>query len=495
MESHELIIESENRKRKPKPKTHKYKKERHLNIKKKDILSARYRYGGCLKVKNKNAITDKDLKNAIEKYFDVKETKEFVVEAVKIPHINTRYWERDPQIHFYIQRFLQPLFEEVGIETWTDDQGNLIARIGKRESGKRTLIIQHAMAWGAAEDEDEYNKLSPIHESGEVLDAKDLNIKGFNPEEFGIEGEVVWGRDASETIPSTIAAVEAARTLARSGVEIPGEVLFIVTSGGHQGSSDNIFHLIFNDEVKADMAVHAACMAAGQHLTIGVGSLGRVDIKLTIYGKLGHTSDYKEEKVLNAIEGALIALERLKKIMPFPPGSIDPDFGVGPKIAPIAIESFPKPPTFAWGLGSGGHTRQDVVRIVFDRRVVPGESVDDAIQQMKDAIGDLAPFKYKLERGAYHFPWKVPKDAPAVKILSESIRIMLEKEARLSYSTAAWDHGSVNRLGIPCVKFGAGGPICSNPPVGPHTKHEFAVLNWIYDVAKVYAYFAVKSTI
>ncbi|MEM3697201.1 MAG: M20/M25/M40 family metallo-hydrolase [Candidatus Bathyarchaeia archaeon] len=439
-------------------------------------------------------VADKKLKNAIDKYFNARETKDFVVEAIKTPHTNTKYWEREPNIHYYIQKFLQPLFDEVGINTWIDDQGNLIARMGKGKSGKRTLIIQHAMAWGAAEDEDEYAHLSPIHEPGEVLDAENLNIDGFNPKEFGVEGEVVWGRDASETIPSTIAALEAARTLARAGIEIPGEVVFIVTSGGHQGSSDNIFHLIFNDEIKADMAVHAACMAAGQQLTIGVGSLGRVDIKVTVYGRLGHTSDYKQEKAMNAIEGAFTALQRLRKIMPFPPGPVDPDFGVGPKLTPIAIESYPKPPTFKWGLGSGGHTNQDVVRIVFDRRILPGESVDNAVKQMEDAIGDISPFKYKLERGAYHFPWKVPKDAPVVKILSDGVRVMLGKEPRLSYSTAAWDHGSVNKLGIPCVKFGAGGPICSDPPIGPHTKHEFAVLNWIYDVSKVYAYFAVKST-
>jgi len=432
---------------------------------------------------------DVELRRTIEKHFDEKETKEFVVQALKIPHSNTKYWERDLQLHFYIQKFIKPLFEEFGIETWVDDYGNLIAKIGKGIANKRVLIIQHAMAWGAAEDEEEYTKCSPIHEVGEVIDAEKLGIEGFNPKDYGIEGEVVWGRDGSECVSNLIAAVEAARIIARAGLEIPGEVMFIVTAGGHQASSSNIFHLIHNDEIRADMAVHA-----GFYPDIVIGGVGRVDLKITVYGQVSHSSFYNEEQGLNAIDGALILLNRLKKIMPFPPGPRDPDIGVGPKLIPIAIESFPKPPTFAWGLGSAGHTRQGLVRIAFDRRVVPGESIDEAIKQIKEVVGDLSPFKYKIERGAYHFPWKVPRNAEVVKKLSRSVEIMLRIKPNVRYGMAAWDVGAVNKLGIPCVMFGAGGPMIMKPPIGPHTANEFAVLKWVYDCAKVYAHFAATST-
>ena len=113
-----------------------------------------------------------ELKRTIEKYFDAEETKKFVIKALKTPHSNTRYWEREPQLHYYIQRVIQPLFNEVGLKTWVDDCGHLIIKMGKGKTGKKVLNIQHTMAWGAAEDEAEYNEASPLHKTGEVVDAE-----------------------------------------------------------------------------------------------------------------------------------------------------------------------------------------------------------------------------------------------------------------------------------------------------------------------------------
>jgi acetylornithine deacetylase/succinyl-diaminopimelate desuccinylase-like protein len=435
-----------------------------------------------------NKMSETDLKKTIEKHFDAEETKEFVIKALKTPHCNTRYWEREPKLHYFIQRVIQPLFDEVGLNTWIDDCGHLLIKMGKGKTGRKSLNIQHTMAWGAAEDEAEYNEASPLHKTGEVVDAKDIGIEGFNPKEHGVEGKVVWGRDGGECVGSLIAAAEAARILARSGLEIPGEHTFIITAGGHQGSSGNIFHVIHNDEIKADMAVHSG------PTTILYAGLGRIDLRITVEGKVSHSSFYNPENSLNAIDGAYIVLNRLQKLMPFPPGPKDPIVGVGPKLIPIGIESYPKPPTFSWGLGSAGHTRQGVVKIAFDRRILNGESVDDAVKQIENAIGDISPFRYKIERGAYHFPWNVPKDAPVVKAISNSYKQMLEKEAKPTYGTAAWDMGAVNRLGIPCVMYGAIGPFLDKPPIGCHCKEDLTVLNWVNDVAKVYAHFAVTST-
>lgn len=430
-----------------------------------------------------------DLNKAIEENFDAKETKKFMINALKIPHSNTKYWEREPQLHYYVQKFVRPLFDEMGIESNVDDAGHLIARMGKKRNKKTVMIVQHTMAWAGGEGEEA--PCCDLHEIGEVVDSKNLGIKGFDPAKYGVDGEVVWGRDGTECASPLVSAIEAARILARSEVEIPGEVIFVITAGGHQASSGNIFHVILNDEVKADMAIHA-----GWYPYITIGGIGRMDIRATVWGQVSHSSFYGEDQGLNAIDGAMTMLNRLKTIMPFPPGPKDPDIGVGPKLIPIAMESYPKPPTFELGLGSGGHTRQGEVKMVFDRRVVLGESIDDAMNQMKQTIGDLSPFRYRLERGAYHFPWKTPggKNSVLVKTLEESAKIFCKTPPQTMYGTAAWDMGAVNRLGIPCVMFGSGGPMILKPPVGPHTENEFAVLNWVNDVAKVYAHWAVSAT-
>ena len=62
--------------------------------------------------------------------------------------------------------------------------------------------------------------------------------------------------------------------------------------------------------------------------------------------------------------------------MPFPPGGkVDPELGQG-RLSLIGLCSYPPRPVFHYGLGSGGHTLQNLMRILLDRRLVPGEDVE-----------------------------------------------------------------------------------------------------------------------
>jgi acetylornithine deacetylase/succinyl-diaminopimelate desuccinylase-like protein len=425
------------------------------------------------------------LKEALESSLDVKETKELAVRVMKTDRSNSYCYDRDPKLHRYIQTVLRPQFDGLGIENYTDDYGNFVASMGKKK-GKRVMIVQHSQEWGPSEEEPQ--TLSPIHEPGDIIDVAKLGIKGFDPAAYGVHGEVVWGRGGCEAAGGAIAATEAARMLARSGADIAGEALFVVTSGGHAAASDNIFHLVHNDELKVDMAIHQ-----GHHWpAVTIGGRGRVDLRLAVLGKITHSS--QDEGGSNALAGALVALERLKKIMPVPNGKVDPESGHKPRLTPIVMESYPKPPGHLWGTGSAGHTLQNLVRVTLDRRILRQENVDQAIKEIKDAIGDLSPWKYRVERGAYHFPWSVPKDAPVVKFASQAITEMLGFQPGYEYMTPAWDMGAVNRLGIPCVCYGTTGPMVIDPPIGPHCENDFATLEWIYDAAKVYAYFAATAT-
>lgn len=424
------------------------------------------------------------LKDALEKSLDVDETKALTVRVMKTDRSNTYYYDRDPKFHRYLQTVLRPQFDELGIENYTDDYGNLVASMGKKK-GKRVMIIQHSMEWGPSEEEPQ--TLSTIHETGEIIDASKLGIKGFNPSQHGVEGQVVWGRGGCEAAGGAISAVEAARILARSGVEIPGEVLFVITAGGHSAASDNVFHLIQNDEIKVDMAIHQ-----GHHDALRIAGRGRVDIRLSVLGRITHSS--QDEGGSNALAGALVALDRLKKIMPTPNSKVDPVAGFKPRLTPIVIESYPKPPGHMWGTGSAGHTLQNLVRVTLDRRILMQETVDQAVQEIREAIGDLSPWKYRVERGAYHFPWSVPRDSPVVKFASQAIAEMVGQSPKIDFMTPAWDVGAVNRLGIPCVTYGTAGPMVVDPPIGPHCENDFATLNWIYESAKVYAHFAATAT-
>ncbi len=71
-------------------------------------------------------------------------------------------------------------------------------------------------------------------------------------------------------------------------------------------------------------------------------------------------------------------------------------------LAANAIESFPK----------ATHTIQSECRIMFDRRLLPGDDAVKAIEQMKDAIGEIEPFEIEVRRATSCIPakWrKTPK--------------------------------------------------------------------------------------
>ena len=71
-------------------------------------------------------------------------------------------------------------------------------------------------------------------------------------------------------------------------------------------------------------------------------------------------------------------LEKLKPLMPYPETKSHPELGKV-SLTPNAIESFPK----------ATHTIQSECRIMFDRRLLPGDDPDKAIQQIKDEVGAI----------------------------------------------------------------------------------------------------------
>ena len=73
----------------------------------------------------------------------------------------------------------------------------------------------------------------------------------------------------------------------------------------------------------------------------------------------------------------------------------------GHPVTPNAIESFPK----------ATHTIQSECRIMFDRRLLPGDDPKKAIQQMQNAIGQIEPFEIEVQPRDFMYPSEVAKDA------------------------------------------------------------------------------------
>ena len=160
--------------------------------------------------------------------------------------------------------------------------------------------------------------------------------------------------------------------------------------------------------------------------------------------------------------------------MPYPEARSHAELGKV-SLTPNAIESFPK----------ATHTIQSECRIMFDRRLLPGDDPANAVRQMKDAIGKIDPFEIEIAPRDFMYPSEVGKEAEVVRALEQGIRTMLGYEPKFSFSTAANDTGLFNFRGIQAINYG------SRDIRFQHTDHDLVPLNNVFNAAKVFAFLAV----
>jgi len=292
--------------------------------------------------------------------------------------------------------------------------------------------------------------------SGEIVDGAP----------YKLHGECVWGRGACEQKGSLAAMMAAVKFIGASKVELPSDLYFVVSTAGETGKHDSLAYVLDHGNVEADW-----CIIDGPP-EIQLGNKGRVDVLITVKGKQAHSS--RPWEGINAIDGAMKVLERLKPLMPFPEDRTHPDLG-DVSLTTNAIESFPK----------ATHTIQSECRIVFDRRLLPGDDPTKAIQQMKDAIGKIEPFEIEVQPRDFMYPSEVSRDAEVVQVLEQGIRTMLNYEPKFSFSTAANDTGLFNHRGIQAINYG------SRDIRFQHTDNDLVALNNVFNAAKVFAFLGI----
>jgi acetylornithine deacetylase/succinyl-diaminopimelate desuccinylase-like protein len=326
--------------------------------------------------------------------------------------------------------------------------GNLILPIKGRERRDRLMLVGYAMCAAPSTMQRPY--------SGELVDGAP----------YKLNGECVWGRGACEQKGSLAAMLAAVRFFGVNKVELPADFYFVVSTAGETGKHDSLAYVLDHGNVAADW-----CVIDGPP-EIQLGNKGRVDVMVIVRGKQAHSS--RPWEGVNAIEGAIKVLERLNSLMPYPEVKSHPELGKV-SLTPNAIESFPK----------ATHTIQSECRIMFDRRLLPGDDPGKAIQQMKDAIGSIKPFEIEVQARDFMYPSEVAKNAEVVQALEQGIRTMLGYEPKFSFSTAANDTGLFNHRGIQAINYGA------RDIRFQHTDHDLVSLNNVYNAAKVFAFMAI----
>lgn len=399
----------------------------------------------------------------VDRAFDEERATEQAIEIARTPCPQTELYDREPLILEAIRNLYRPAYEAAGCETWIDDYGNLIATQGTGSSGRKLLFLSYAQTWT------EGTMRRPW--SGEVMDGAP----------FGVEGRIVRGRGGSEYHPTNVAQLECARIVNELAPSLDGQITYVVSSGGHSSSMDPVLHLVHNDELTADL-----CIMPGNK-EILLGNMGRLDLRVNVWGKSVHSGGELSVGA-NAIEGGLEVLRRLEAIMPFPPKGVDdPDMGPG-RLSVIGLASYPFSPGYHEGVGSGGHTLQNLMRIMLDRRLPPGQKADAAVEEIRDAIGDMSPWRVTLERGALQLPTKHDPSAEIVRTVAEAYAAVLGQEPERGYAGYTIDAGYLNQVvSIPTIMFGAIDMRFA------HGDDDLMKLADVYDLAKIFSFWALRN--
>ena len=387
-------------------------------------------------------------KKLIEKNLQYDEVTRLAVKLVQHASPQTAKLEAEPQVLTLISEVVKPELERAGLHPFIDKIGNLVLQIKGREPSGRLMLVGYAMNAAPSTMPNPY--------SGEIVDGAP----------YKLDGECVWGRGACEQKGSLAAMMAALRFIGMTKAELPSDLYFVVSTAGETGRHDSLAYVLDHGNVNADW-----CIIDGPP-EIQLGNKGRVDVLVTVKGKQAHSS--RPWEGINAIDGAMNVLQKLQPLMPYPETRAHPELGKV-SLTPNAIESFPK----------ATHTIQSECRIMFDRRLLPGDDPVKAIEQMRDAIGKIDPFEITVEPRDFMYPSEIGKDAEVVEALEQGIRTMLGYEPRFSFSTAANDTGLFNFRGIQAINYGA------RDIRFQHTDHDLVAVDNVFNAAKVFAFLAI----
>lgn len=387
-------------------------------------------------------------KRIIEKNLQYDDVKRLLVKLVQHPSPQTELLEAEPKVLALISEVIKPELEQAGLRPSIDRLGNLVLGLKGRGNDERLMLVGYAMNAAPSTMKNPY--------SGEIVDGAP----------YSLDADCVWGRGACEQKGSLAAMLAAVRFIGAHKVELPADLYFVVSTAGETGRHDSLAHVLDQGNVKADW-----CVIDGPP-EIQLGNKGRVDVLVIVRGKQAHSS--RPWEGINAIEGAMKVLEKLKPLMPYPEKKSHPELG-RVSLTPNAIESFPK----------ATHTIQSECRIMFDRRLLPGDDPKKAIEQMQDAIGKIEPYEIEVQPRDFMYPSEVEKDAAVVQALEHAIRTMLGQIPAFSFSTAANDTGLFNFRGIQAINYG------SRDIRFQHTDHDLVSLNSVFNAAKVFAFLAI----
>jgi acetylornithine deacetylase/succinyl-diaminopimelate desuccinylase-like protein len=325
----------------------------------------------------------------------------------------------DPKLVHYVQRVLRPELVRLGIYDLLDaPRNNLVVRLGSGISGQSLLIQNYTPT--------QHHNLMEEPNSGRVGSAAT----------YGCDEPAVFGQGVSQCKAHQAVMLAVLKMLRERGVELRGRLFWAVNNEGRSSHACSEAILAALPEKPA-----FGVLQVDTGLAISLGNRGRVDVDIHVRGVAAHASTPQDG--LSAIDGAHEVITRLRQVRW---QDTHPLLG-GRHALVYKIQYAPLAP----------HTLPSDATLTVDRRLLPGDDPDAATEEIRAAIGDLAPFVVTVERGVSMLPAEVDPEHPGVRALQAAHAAIHGHPADVLYGQGSFDAGGPCAAGVPTVMYGAGG--------------------------------------
>jgi acetylornithine deacetylase/succinyl-diaminopimelate desuccinylase-like protein len=390
----------------------------------------------------------------IERHYDEAYVQRLLVRLASVPtDVPLGQYEidpTDPKIAHFAHRVVKPEIEQLGLgPVATDELNNLVARFGSGAPAPALLFMTYTVAQHG-------NDTAP-----------ELEGRLMNANAFGLNEDCVFGKGTSQGKGALAAVLGAVKILRDAQVSLKGTLILAVNNEG-QSSHRCSRRIIDGHGIMADHGI----VAIGSPL-LSIGNRGRVDIVVTIRGQVAHSSQPSRGR--NTIWGTRAALDRIERLHRSLTRT-DHRLGVE-QLEPYRLILDPIAP----------HTLPDRATLTLDRRLLPGTSVQSAVDEVSRALSDLAPFDVDVRAGAFQVPALGEETTPIVTSLADAHRRVTGQPAPIGTAPYTFDAGYACSQGIQTVMFGPSSQALGVK--GTETiSTEFVPVRVVRDFTKIYAH-------
>jgi acetylornithine deacetylase len=223
--------------------------------------------------------------------------------------------------------------------------------------------------------------------------------------------------------------------------------------------------------VRADMFI----LAEPTELGVVTMHAGVVQVRIIVHGQMRHYTTRAGRKI-HAIEKAMRIAQALgPSYETIPPGgwmtfTPKPDYEGLPRLNLGVIRGGMTPQVLTWR----SSLVPDYCEMIVDLRIVPGQSPDTVLADLRRLMGrlraedpDLRADVELVKEHIYFPPFEVPKDSPVVAVMAAAHRDVFGEAPHVGALAptkyAGADSAHMHAAGIPGVMYGPGGRFLSVP--------------------------------